>query len=151
MELLAPSRGALGGLTSASLGRGSEGFTLKGLFHPWAQWDRGPEFENTSQLSTIRWTSKIDPKVGVPMAPFGLKPGQNEPYGLQGPFKTPPGPETLNISIYPTHYFTIFLHAYTSLYHHLFISLSLYIYIFGDIGKNVWCGDPNQNQQQREQ
>ncbi len=61
--------------------------------------------------------------------------------------------ETLNISIYLTHYFTIFLHAYTSLYHHLFISLSLslYIYIFGDIGKNVWCGDPNQNQQQREQ
>ncbi len=26
--------------------------------------------------------------------------------------------ETLNISIYLTHYFTIFLHAYTSLYHH---------------------------------
>ena len=38
--------------------------------------------------------------------------------------------ETLNISIYLTHYFTIFLHAYTSLYHHLFISLSIYIYIW---------------------
>ncbi len=29
---------------------------------------------------------------GVPMAPFGLKLSQNESYGLQGPFKTPPGP-----------------------------------------------------------
>ena len=28
---------------------------------------------------------------GVPVAPFELKLGQNESYGLQGPFKTPPG------------------------------------------------------------
>ena len=29
---------------------------------------------------------------GVPVAPFELKLGQNESYGLQEPFKTPPGP-----------------------------------------------------------
>ncbi len=28
----------------------------------------------------------------VPVAPFGLKLSQNESYGLQEPFKTPPGP-----------------------------------------------------------
>ncbi len=28
----------------------------------------------------------------VPVAPFELKLGQNESYGLQEPFKTPPGP-----------------------------------------------------------
>ena len=28
----------------------------------------------------------------VPVALFGLKLGQNESYGLQEPFKTPPGP-----------------------------------------------------------
>ena len=29
---------------------------------------------------------------GIPVAPFELKLGQNESYGLQAPFKTPPGP-----------------------------------------------------------
>ena len=29
---------------------------------------------------------------GVPVAPFELKLSQNESYGLQEPFKTPPGP-----------------------------------------------------------
>ncbi len=29
---------------------------------------------------------------GVPVAPFELKLGQNDSYGLQEPFKTPPGP-----------------------------------------------------------
>ena len=29
---------------------------------------------------------------GVPVAPFDLKLDQNESYGLQEPFKTPPGP-----------------------------------------------------------